>query len=157
MSEPALKLVDTHTGELSSGSDSALMARIEELEHDLANVERELRQRRAQITRLQRDKERERQAFEQRDVVERLFAFWQKRCKHPKSRLTPERFDAARACLEHGYDEEQMRLAILGAAFQPFTKPRKNGTVERFDDLELIFRNGSNLERFACRAPRGST
>jgi hypothetical protein len=31
----------------------------------------------------------------------------------------------------------------------------RNGKTERYDDFELIFRNGSKLHDFARRAPKG--
>ena len=127
--------------------------RCREIEVALQLAEKDLRTKRAQIKKLQADADLDRKTYVKRELVERLFDHWREKCRHPRSKLTAERFDAARAMIEKGYGEVEMLLAIDGAAFDPFTRLRKNQTVERFDDLELIFRDGVHLERFANRAP----
>ena len=153
MAEPSLKLVDAN-GELQDGSDVALMAQVEELEQQLADAERDLRAKRRLITKLQRDKERERLAFDQRQTVIELFEFWQRKCGKAKSKLTPDRFDALRHALEIGYTAREIGIAIAGAAFDPFVTKAKNGREIKHNDLELICRSGKTLESFANRAPR---
>jgi hypothetical protein len=153
MAEPSLKLVDAN-GELQDGSDVALMAQVEELEQQLADAERDLRSKRRLITKLQRDKERERLAFDQRQVVFELFEFWQKRCAKKQSKLTADRFDALKHALESGYTPREIAIAIAGAAYDPFVTKAKNGREIKHNDLELICRSGKTLESFANRAPR---
>jgi hypothetical protein len=155
MTPAALRLVNTQTGEIVEDIqlDNALR-RVEELEADVANLEKDLRAKRALITRLNRDRERERRAYEDRQVVESIFGEWQRECSHPHSKLTAERFDAIRGMLEKGYKREQFSLAIAGAKFDPFCTKRKNGTVQRHDDIELICREGVKFESFANRAPK---
>ncbi len=154
MAAPALKLVDSATGEVTEGSRGSLMARIEELEGALGDAERDLRRKRKQITLLQRDKERERQTFEQRDLVVRLFEFWQARCHKQRSKLTPDRFDALKRALEWGYSPRQIAFAIAGAAHDPFITKDRSGRDVKHQDLELICRDGKHLESFANRAPK---
>jgi hypothetical protein len=48
-----------------------------------------------------------------------------------------------------------MPPAIDGAAFDPYTTKRKNGSTKRHDDFTLIFRNADKMEEFANRAPKG--
>jgi hypothetical protein len=151
---PALKLIDGASGEVVAGDDSSLMARIEELERELQDAERDLRAKRRLITKLQKDKERERQNFEQREVVFKLFEFWQQRCQKPRSQCTADRFDALRKALESGYTPRQVALAIAGAAYDPFVTKAKNGREIKHNDLELICRDGKHLESFANKAPR---
>lgn len=154
MSAPSLRLIDGATGEMVEGDQNALMARIEDLEKDLENAERDLRSKRALITKLQREKDRERQVYSQRSVVEELFEYWQAKCNRQRSKLTPDRFDAIRNALEWKYTVQQIRLAIDGAAYDPFITRRKNGTECRHNDLELILRDGKHIESNACKAPR---
>lgn len=85
-------------------------------------------------------------------VAKRLFDFWKERCNHPRSDFTPERF---KECLPHLRDlgQEVCRRAVEGAAFDPYTTTRKNGSTHRHDGWELIFRSRAKVEDFANRAP----
>jgi hypothetical protein len=51
------------------------------------------------------------------------------------------------------YGEEMCHTAIDGARYDCFTTTRRNGSVKRHDDWELIFRNGPKFREFANRAP----
>jgi hypothetical protein len=126
-----------------------------ETDVSLELAERDLRGKRALIAKLRKDEAAERQSYPQRPMVEDIHAEWARECKHPNSKLTAERFDAVRSMIEAGYTREQFARAIAGAAYDPFSVKRKNGTVKRFDDLELICRDGKHFEDFANRAPRG--
>jgi hypothetical protein len=150
-----LRAVDAQTGEIADDVDvQALQAELAEVKSELELLQQDFLKKLAEIRRLKADKERERLIYTRRAEVEEVFDYWRATCNHKRSKLTPLRFDAVKGILEHGYSPEQIRLAIDGAAFDPFCKPRKNGTVERFDDLELICRDGKYLETFACKAPR---
>ncbi len=153
MAEPSIHLLDTATGELEPATRNVLHERIHDLEQDLANAERDLRKARRRITALEADKERERQGFEQRQLVLELFEFWQRRCKKPRSKLTSDRFDALRKALEAGYSAKEIAMAIAGAAFDPFVTQAKNGREIKHNDLELICRDGKHIEGFANKAP----
>ncbi len=143
--------MDGATGEIVEDRDQ----RLHDLEEQLAQAERDLRTKRRQIASLQRDRQRERESYERREIIEKIFGFWQRKTKHPRSKLTPERFDAVRSMLEAGYTARELCLAVAGAAFDPFTKPAKNGRLIAFNDLELICRSGKNVEAYANRAPKG--
>lgn len=80
--------------------------------------------------------------------IKPLFIYWKERCNHPHAKLTSERQRRIRARLDEGYSEEQVRKAIDGAARAAFV----NEQGKRFDDIELICRNGSKLESFMERA-----
>lgn len=86
-----------------------------------------------------------------KEVAGRVFAHWQKRCNHPKARLTPERAGKILARLKQGYSEADLRAAIDGCASSAFHSGT-NETGAVYDDIELICRNGSNVERFAAMA-----
>jgi hypothetical protein len=118
--------------------------------HDLENAEADLRKARRRIKALEADKEKERQLYAHRMLVEGIFDFWRDCTGHAKSRLDGDRFDVIRARIEDGYTEEDCRLAILGAAVDPFVDPKR----KRHDGIGLVFRNGEKLEDFANRAAR---
>jgi hypothetical protein len=82
------------------------------------------------------------------EEVHELFDYWRERCDHPLAKLTAERVTKIRARRRDGYTVEFIKQAIDGAAVAPFV----NEQGRRFDDLELICRNGTKLESFAGRA-----
>lgn len=87
-------------------------------------------------------------------AVMRIFEHWKRSLDHPHARLTPERVRVIRARMREGYTERQIMGAINGCAASPFhTGENDQGT--RYDDLTLICRSGSNVERFAAKAPDG--
>jgi hypothetical protein len=78
-----------------------------------------------------------------------VYAYWldsmgkdPKRCK-----LTSERANRVRARLREGYSLEDVKLAIDGCRATPHNMGQ-NEQRQPYNDLELICRNGSNLERF---------
>lgn len=86
-----------------------------------------------------------------KEVAGRVFAHWQQRCNHPKARLTPERAGKILARLKQGYTQNDLFAAIDGCASSAFHSGT-NETGAVYDDIELICRNGSNVERFASMA-----
>ncbi len=76
-----------------------------------------------------------------------LFEYWREKCGHPAAKLTAERRRKIVARLHEGYSPERVREGIDGAARSPFV----NDQGHRFDDIELICRNGTKLEQFAGR------
>jgi hypothetical protein len=81
------------------------------------------------------------------EIVKGLFDLWRERCGHDRARLTRDRAAKVKARLREGYTPEEIGQAIDGAAARPFVKEG-----HRYDDLELICRNGSKLEDFMARA-----
>lgn len=77
-----------------------------------------------------------------------LFDYWQQACDHPAALFTDDRRRKVEARLKEGYTVGQIREAIDGAARAAFV----NDAGQRFDDIELICRNGSKLESFIRRA-----
>jgi len=82
-----------------------------------------------------------------RDVALRVFGYWQKRTGHHRAKMTPERARKILARLREGYSEDDLRRAIDGCAASAFHSGLNDSGV-RYDDLELILRTGSNVERF---------
>jgi hypothetical protein len=146
----SLRLIEG-TGELTEhgcAECARLQAKVNGLEQDLLAVERELRSKRATIKAMRTDRDKARQAYANREDVERLFAYWQERCNHPNSKLDGERFDRLRWGLEH-YGMAACELAIDGAGLAPFVKDGK-----KFDAISLIFRSADKFEDFANRGAR---
>lgn len=90
---------------------------------------------------------------ERRAAARRVFEYWVRRCGHDRARFTPERARKVLARLRDGYSERDIKRAIDGCASSPW----HNGSSEksdgqRYDDLELICRTGSKLERFIAMA-----
>ena len=154
--QPALRLVDPETGELGEEIDGCkechrLKMLVQALEKDIDNLEADLRGKRAQIKALKSDREKEARNHPQREAIEELFAYWCEKCNHPRSKLDAERTFRLAWGIEH-YGMAMSKLAIDGAAFDPWVRRRKNGTLKKFDELKLIFRDAPQLEDFVCRA-----
>lgn len=84
---------------------------------------------------------RVRRARTTRDALARVWRHWQEATGHHRSKLTPERKRAVLARLAQGYTEADIHLAIDGCAGSDFH-------AGKHDDLTLICRNGSKLEKF---------
>jgi uncharacterized protein YdaU (DUF1376 family) len=86
------------------------------------------------------------------DSVNEVFEHWRMVMgKQSNSALNAKRSKAIRARLAEGYSVEYIKTAILGCSLTPHNMGR-NDNGKRYDDIELICRNGCNLERFANNA-----
>lgn len=85
-------------------------------------------------------------------AVRNLFAYWQERCGHEQAKFTRDRRSKVEARMREGYTVDEIRQAIDGASAAPFINPEG----KKFDDLELICRNGSKLEDFKSRAEQAA-
>ncbi len=81
-----------------------------------------------------------------------LFRYWQRECEHTAARPTPERLTKVVARLRDGYTAAEIRKAIDGAKHSAF----ENDGGKRYDDLELICRNGTKLEDFIARGQKAT-
>jgi hypothetical protein len=117
-----------------------------------AGAEKEVRAWRVRYANLKREVDGEFRDHELWPQAVKLFEFWKERCKHPRSKFTPERFEQI---LPHLRDEgpEICERAIEGAAFDPYTTQARNGSTIRHDSWSLIWRNREKVESFANRAP----
>ena len=88
-----------------------------------------------------------RQQAEQRATVIRLFDAWRTQLDHPQAKLTPDRAQKVVGRLREGYTEADIMAAIDGCANSPFHRG-ENDAGTRYDDLTLICRSGSVLEKF---------
>lgn len=81
----------------------------------------------------------------------RVFEHWKRVMGHPKALLDPKRKRAVQARLDEGRTPEDLMLAVDGCARTPHNMG-ENDRHQRFDDLELICRNGPQVERFMRNA-----
>lgn len=94
---------------------------------------------------------------QQADDSQLIFDYW---ClvmkKTGAAKFTPERKKAVAARISEGYSVDHIKQAIDGCARSDYHMARdgKNKTI--YDDLELICRTGSNLEKFALNIGAGS-
>ena len=85
------------------------------------------------------------------DALE-IFTHWKSVMKKSNnSLLNTKRTKAITARLKEGYTVEQIKLAITGCSMTPHNMGQ-NDNGKKYDDLELICRDGSNVERFAGNA-----
>lgn len=146
--EATLLVVNPATGE-----SIPFLEYTQDLRDQIEGLETDVRSWRTRHANLKRDKQAEATRHALWPRVLELFEVWKVKCNHPKTNFDADYFECGRIMYErHG--EDVCKLAIEGAAYAPSTKPRRNGTVERFDDFELIFRSETKLASFVNRAPR---
>lgn len=140
------EVLDPDTGEVVECSACRIR------DDEIKGLRRDVRAWQIRYAELARDKEREAQLSDLWPEVERVVDYWRKKCKHPRARMSVDRFWIIEPFLsKDGYD--LCIRAIDGAAFDPFITTRKNGTKKRHDGLELIFRDRGKFEEFCNRAP----
>lgn len=152
MTRPNLKVVDPETGELHGEDCPSCLT----LRDQVAGAERDIRAWRQRCANLERDRITAAREHPLWDEARELFAYWAVKCRHPKSKWTADRFWQVEPLLSE-YGLAMCKRTIDGAAYDPYTTNRRNGTVKRHDDFELLFRNAGKLEEFANRAPRRDT
>lgn len=76
--------------------------------------------------------------------VRAVFDAWQEFCRHPRAKLTQDRRQKVRARLREGYTREDLIQAVRGAAKGAYVDARG----VKWDDLSLICRDGTHVERF---------
>lgn len=80
-------------------------------------------------------------------LILQVFDHWRHRCCHMDCMLTDDRRLAVAGMIRAGYEWPAFEEAIEGAAVDAF---EKRGV--RYDDLELICRNGKTFDSFRARA-----
>lgn len=159
--ELPLIVVNPETGE-RIGTLAEITQRLED---EVSSLTRALRAEGVRYENLKRDKEAEARKSEVWPAAKRVFDYWRRECKHPRSVFTLDRFELIRPFLEKlgdkkkssperlGEAEALCKRAIDGAAHDPFVTERRNGTKKRHDGIDLIFRNADKMEEFCNRAP----
>lgn len=84
--------------------------------------------------------------------AQEVFAYWQRVLEHPTAKFTQDRRRKVEARLREDYTVAQLCRAVDGCKVTPHNMG-ENDTGQRWDDLALICRSGSNVERFMDAAP----
>ena len=169
---PALRLVDPETGELHDPRECAECKRKDDV---IADHERTLRKKGAEITALRRDREAEARGSQLWPIAERLFAIWKAATNNTSSRsvLTFDRFEDVKPFIRDSEGEtlsyqpgpprnslEECAAAIIGRTAYPYEQKRANGTIQRFHEWDRIFgtagkrASSANFEESRDRRPR---
>lgn len=106
-----------------------------------------------EVARLKADEDEKALHDPHRGQADVLVACWKAACKKRRDPSAEEILKACARLKKRGLTE--CLRGIAGAAFDPTKRERRNGTVEKFNDFELIFRSDSKLQGFIDRAPIG--
>lgn len=85
-----------------------------------------------------------------------LFDYWREQTGHPNASFTDKRRKRVLARLNQGYTQGQIEMAIRGCMASSFHQGQ-NDTGEKYDDLELICRDGEHLEKFVAILENGGS
>ncbi len=85
-----------------------------------------------------------------------VFQYWQEKMNHPRSKLDNSRLKRIRGALNLGFNLEQLKQAIDGCANNPFNMG-ENANKQRYDSIDLIFRDAEHIERFIRNAGGNET
>lgn len=80
----------------------------------------------------------------------RVFNFWKEHMNHPRAVFDDKRRKAVVARLRAGYSVDDLILAVRGCKLTPHNMGQ-NERQSVFDDLELICRDTSHVERFMAK------
>lgn len=83
-----------------------------------------------------------------------VFNFWKEHLDHPRAMFDDKRRKAVKARLRDGYSVADLISAVRGCKLTPHNMG-DNERQEIYDDIELICRDTSRVERFMARAEIG--
>lgn len=158
-----MTVVDATTGEVVELVEIIELRReLARREDVIAGLQRDIRGWAMRFRELERDRAIEAREHELWPVGESIFRDWRKRCRHPRSVWTPDRFWLIEPFLTNqkygaALDDRiaLCRRAIAGAEFDAFRTERRNGSVKLHNDWDLIFRSSDRFEEFCNKAPKG--
>ena len=133
-------------------SDDDLAAQLERAQDEIVGHLATIRRQSAKIGSLTRRTETRWREHAQWQRAHRLFRIWQRATGHTKAQWSVPRF---KECLPYlaVYEDETIVRAISGISYDAFETTRKNGTRQKHDSWELLFRSADKLEEWANRAP----
>lgn len=88
--------------------------------------------------------------------VASIFTYWQSVMESPKSKLTQDRRAKIEARLREGYTVEDIQRGIDGCKATPWNMG-ENPQGKRYNDFDLICRNGAKLESFMALSDKPKT
>lgn len=155
--------VDPNTGEAIGVNIQhviALKAELARREDIIKGLEHDVRSWAWRYAELERDRAEEAREHALWPIGKLLFVAWQRYCDHGRASWQPERFWLCEPFLSRPSYAKTLEarfvlscVAIKGAQFDAWTKPRKNGTLYRHDTWERIFGSVGAWEDFRKRAP----
>lgn len=83
--------------------------------------------------------------------IKEVFQYWQEKMNHPRSKLDKSRLRKIQGAIKLGFNVEQLKQAIDGCANTPFNMG-ENSNKQRYDSIDLIFRDAEHIERFIRNA-----
>jgi len=83
--------------------------------------------------------------------AQEIFNYWQKTMNHPRAKLDNKRKCKIMQARKLGYLVDDLKKAIEGCSKIPFNMGQ-NERNQRYDDLELILRDASHIDRFIGNA-----
>lgn len=87
--------------------------------------------------------------------VRTVFTYWQKVMGHNRAHLDTKREKNIKARLKDGYSVEDLCRAVDGCKLSPHHMGQ-NDTRTVYDDIELICRDGSKVDKFMALVARGA-
>lgn len=84
---------------------------------------------------------------QQQPIEELIFTHWKTVLGYKRARMDQKRLKAIRDRIKDGYSLEDLTDAINGCFLSPFHQG-ENDRNTRYDDIELICRNASNVDKF---------
>lgn len=162
---PPLIVVNPATGE----QVGTLADARQELEDQVAGLQRDVRGWAARYADLKRDRDAEAKESPVWPAALRVFEHWRCECNHPRSEFSLDRFEMIRPHLERlsrakkgrsddpaerlAHAEALCKLAVDGLAHDPFVTTRKNGTSKRHTGWHLAFEIADRFEERCNAAP----
>jgi hypothetical protein len=130
----------------------SLYEQIDLLTQHREDLERELRAKRAIISRMRKEQTRSQTAHPDNDKAERVFDYWRSRLMPDAREFNGKRWKAVIARLEAGFTVDELKKAIDGCVHRQYVTERgrssKGTPSQRQVELELICREEANVRRF---------
>lgn len=79
--------------------------------------------------------------------LQEIFTYWQEKTNHPKAKLDSKRRTKILAAIKLGFDLPALKQAIDGCTSSEFHMG-KNEQKQRYDAIDLIFRDAAHIEKF---------
>lgn len=150
--QPVLRLVvDRATGEVVE--PAVTCEECQKLRDQLDGAHKDIKAWRARHAALKRASEEEAEQSPVWPQAVALFGVWKDLTGHPRSEWTLDRFWLMEPFIKK-YGLKRCEQAIAGLAYDPYSKPMRNGRIKRYDDLTVAFKNADRFEEFCNRAPK---
>lgn len=143
---------------------AAAEERAERIAADMDLLEKELRAKRRQVQNLAQERNAKRELDPDNKQVNEIWDYYRDRTGHKRMTLDGDRFDLIKKALKIKADQPDpvaaLKRAIDGAAAFPFVVDRERRPTgkykERFDGIDLVFRNAKYIEKFTDLAERAA-